>query len=1056
MKYTKKLILFASFLALCMQFPMYAQAMPQDNWYLEREFTSSSIGGMKNPTGLSFGPDGKISICEYDKNRVQILDINGTPLSTITGTSQPLDSVFAGGKLYVTCHGNRFVKVFDLDGTFLFNLGSYGSGNGQFDRPYGIAADYNGSNLEIFISDPGRDRVQVFSEDGTFLRKFSSINGDPREIAVDENGLLYVGDKADLVNVFDKTGAIVNTISGLSGEPWGVSVYGNRLAVGNSHSEVNKVRIYDINGSFIKEFGSRGDANGQFNNPRSVDYDSSGNLWVTDRANHRIQVFDGDGTFIRAIGSYAESPDLYNPTAFVQDSSGNLIVSDTGNHRVVVFDPEGNFLRLIASSGSNLGKVSSPNGIALGSNNQIYVADTGNDRIQVFDNNGSFIRSFGNNEIFTEPWGVAVSANGLVFVSDKSQNKVHVFDTAGNLTGSWGESGSLNHQMQNPCGLAIGPAGDIYIADSKNYAIKRYTSTGSLVKIIKLLDHGGRSQHGINYDSRPYIVSVRMDGVIFTSAPSGSSWTNGYFWMFSPGGDLIVRKTYDDLDDSNSIRPRMVFCDANGDFTIYTSRKYNTFKAYRSSYRAGPIGQPDGIPYPALLNVSQAFGSTNLEVSYKVTDGDSPTVTTGMLGFKNGNDSLSSLIVPKTFVGNTAGQLGSNIDVNQSKSVTWDLAADWNGTVGTIAVEILAKDDRDLLDMHFVEIPASSSNSTALTINRFPLTDEDFKSAWYWLLANGDSGIKHERGLVCEPSYDFTPISPSTLSGKLLWLDAADINGDGQPNTEANGSKVSLWMDKSDNDFNASQSTVDNQPIYLTDDGNGYPTLSVSNHWMVASNVNFNAKQIFVVTQVHAVTDSYMAVISRGGDRAQLRTYGSYKKYDTGSNSFNASTPRINGFATRDFATGEIHLLSASLGSNSHNSGNYVNMIIGRDDHDNDRWNGNIYEILVFDRFLSEFENAQMEWYLGQKWGVSGPSPMGAGVYAGDSGTTDSGIAYLLNKMNLRVATAAERTRALEATTPGAINEFTPDFRVQPIGNPEKVNEFGIETTRTGTWVVPN
>ena len=124
MKYTKKFILFASFLASCMQFPMFAQAMPQDNWYLEREFTSSSIGGMKNPTGLSFGPDGKISICEYDKHRVQILDINGTPISTITGTSEPLDSVIAGGKLYVTCHGNRYVKVFDLDGTFLFNLGS--------------------------------------------------------------------------------------------------------------------------------------------------------------------------------------------------------------------------------------------------------------------------------------------------------------------------------------------------------------------------------------------------------------------------------------------------------------------------------------------------------------------------------------------------------------------------------------------------------------------------------------------------------------------------------------------------------------------------------------------------------------------------------------------------------------------------------------------------------------------------------------------------------------------------------------------------------------------
>jgi hypothetical protein len=165
---------------------------------------------------------------------------------------------------------------------------------------------------------------------------------------------------------------------------------------------------------------------------------------------------------------------------------------------------------------------------------------------------------------------------------------------------------------------------------------------------------------------------------------------------------------------------------------------------------------------------------------------------------------------------------------------------------------------------------------------------------------------------------------------------------------------------------------------------------------------------------------------------------------------------RVNGTAGQNFGIGKTHLLSATLGSDSQHSGNYVNMIIGRDDHDNDRWNGNIYEILVFDRFFSEIENAQMEWYLGEKWGISGPSPMGAGVYAGDGGTTDSGIAYLLNKMNLRVATAAERTRALEATTPGAINEFTPDFRVQPIGNPEKVNEFGIETTRTGTWVVPN
>ena len=57
--------------------------------------------------------------------------------------------------------------------------------------------------------------------------------------------------------------------------------------------------------------------------------------------------------------------------------------------------------------------------------------------------------------------------------------------------------------------------------------------------------------------------------------------------------------------------------------------------------------------------------------------------------------------------------------------------------------------------------------------------------------------------------------------------------------------------------------------------------------------------------------------------------------------------------------------------------------------------------------------------------------------------------------MNLRVATVAEVTRAREATTPGNVNKFVPSHRIFPQGNPEKVNEFTIETQRTGTYVVP-
>ena len=73
---------------------------------------------------------------------------------------------------------------------------------------------------------------------------------------------------------------------------------------------------------------------------------------------------------------------------------------------------------------------------------------------------------------------------------------------------------------------------------------------------------------------------------------------------------------------------------------------------------------------------------------------------------------------------------------------------DWNASVGTVAVEVFAKDDRELLDLHFVEIPADENNATPLTINRFPLKNEDYLAAFRYMLATGDPEIKLEKGMV--------------------------------------------------------------------------------------------------------------------------------------------------------------------------------------------------------------------------------------------------------------------------------------------------------------------
>ena len=67
-----------------------------------------------------------------------------------------------------------------------------------------------------------------------------------------------------------------------------------------------------------------------------------------------------------------------------------------------------------------------------------------------------------------------------------------------------------------------------------------------------------------------------------------------------------------------------------------------------------------------------------------------------------------------------------------------------------------------------------------------------------------------------------------------------------------------------------------------------------------------------------------------------------------------------------------------------------------------------------------------------------------------------SGKEYLLKRMNLRHATALEISRAKKGTTPGTVNQFTPDFQIKPGGDPEKINEVTIETKKTGgVFVVP-
>jgi len=298
-----------------------------------------------------------------------------------------------------------------LPPTYLSEFGSYGSGNGQFERPLGVAVDGSNNIYVInvgYSSDQNPNEVEKFDRNGNFLAQWGSVgNGDgqfecPQGVAINGNNDVYVTDACiGRVQKFDSNGNYL--------AQWGSGTEPVGVAVDSSHSvyvaDWSDARIgkFDGNGNFLTQWGSAGSGNGQFERPQGVAVDSRNNVYVADSGNDRVEKFDSNGNYLTQWGSYGANNGQFDyPVGVAVDSSNNVYVLDSSNYRVEKFDSNGNYLTQFGS-----GQLGEPFGIAVDSTgNYIYVADTGNARIEVFVNNTNIIPPL----ITQQPTNQAVAA----------------------------------------------------------------------------------------------------------------------------------------------------------------------------------------------------------------------------------------------------------------------------------------------------------------------------------------------------------------------------------------------------------------------------------------------------------------------------------------------------------------------------------------------------------------------------------------------------------------------------------------------------------------------
>jgi DNA-binding beta-propeller fold protein YncE len=266
--------------------------------------------------------------------------------------------------------------------------------------------------------------------------------------------------------------------------PKGIAVDGHgNVVVADSYN--HRVQVFDKDGGFVRQWGGAGSAPGLFQEPWGIAVDDADRIYVADTWNHRVQVFDSEGGFLRqwgffgdTSGTLADPNQFYGPRDVVVDSAGNVLVSDTGNKRVVKFTAEGQFLQQTGGAGSLNGQFREPVGLAADVDGNVYVADTWNHRIQKFDANLSYLSEWPvvgwEGEGVTNKPYLSSDRDGSVYASAPDVHWVTAFSSTGAVRAVWGKYGADLNSMNMPTGVATDAAGNVYVLDSANHRVLKF------------------------------------------------------------------------------------------------------------------------------------------------------------------------------------------------------------------------------------------------------------------------------------------------------------------------------------------------------------------------------------------------------------------------------------------------------------------------------------------------------------------------------------------------------------------------------------------------------
>jgi hypothetical protein len=461
---------------------------------------------------------------------------------------------------------------------YITQWGSYGSGEGQFNTPLGIAVDFAGN---VYVADALNSRVQKFTSSGVFITSWGSpgsgngqFSSTLQGIAVDNAGNVYVADTYNYrIQKFSSDGVFLAKWGNGAGSGDGQFNYMNGVVVDNvgnvyvADSDGNNQRVqkFSSSGTFLTKWGSPGSGNGQMSGPAGIAVDGAGDVYVAEVWNSRIQKFTSTGTFITKWGGSGSGDGQFSyPVGVAVDSAGDVYVAEVYNNRISKFDSSGTFLTKWGSSGSGNGQMSGPTYVAVDSSGNVYVTDQFNNRVEKFSTQGT------PNPAPSIAWSQTYigagsgGANSMVQADDGGYVLAGSMDVStgnGVITGRnvWliktDSIGNILWDQTYPGALSFTDPNSIVKTSNGGYLVACGTSIADGWPyepwIIKIDSNGNllwnKTYGGIENDAAVSAIQTADGGyaVIGTTNPSSKAWlvktdSNGNrLWNKTYGGDYL-------------------------------------------------------------------------------------------------------------------------------------------------------------------------------------------------------------------------------------------------------------------------------------------------------------------------------------------------------------------------------------------------------------------------------------------------------------------------------------------------------------------------------------